>query len=300
VPVPRSAPVVRPKPAAPKPGGLSASGAVAATERRTLPADAKDQYAKALQQAETTSAEEHRRGLAQLESLAKAGYLPAEEKLGELLALSTAAGANRDDAGALLWHRAAAAHGSRGARLALARRLERGDWTPAESASAPKPQGRACRYLGVLCGGGKEPDAPDPEADFMAWLMAQSPVQNRPAELKEAYGLYLGLARQKVSEAQERLAYMLFAGRGTAAKRYDGFLWLRLAAAGGRTEAQYALGKLYLSGYAYPANREAALCWLQRAAAHSERARKALTALGETAATAARQDCDFPPHESPL
>jgi uncharacterized protein len=92
---------------------------------------------------------------------------------------------------------------------------------------------------------------------------------------------------------------MYAAGRGTPRNPFESFVHMMKAAAGGRREAQYALGMLYLMGEGYTANPAAATCWLREAARLGDpRAQTQLdnmTPVENTVAPKPGLPCGYPP-----
>jgi serine/threonine protein kinase/TPR repeat protein len=301
-----------PVPAAPKPSPKPPPPPIAkpavppTTEPSTKPAAARptDEYVGVYREGRelvrSKERKDRKRGYELIAYAAGGGFPDAELLLGSLYVDGIPGIQKPDDASALKWYRSAAKHGQREARFDLARRLELGMW------EKKVEYAEECAWWVPFC----KTDLPqvqvrvavDPEKDLLAYLRSQSPAKGNTAELKEALALYKGLAQEGDTDAQERIGYMLVAGNGLEANRFEAFLWFLKAARKGDVSAQYVVGKMYSKGEGFAPNDDAAVCWLRKAAAGNvAEARRALVNLGKAKPTGdldpAPSECRFKPFD---
>jgi uncharacterized protein len=289
------------KPASPPPTSLAPVGAKPPTSTPRASENLSRVFAEGRELVRSDARSDRKRGYELIAYAADGGLPEAEELLGSLYVDGIKDVQKPDEAAALKWYRKAAKQGLRQARYDLARRLELGVW------EKKVEYVEECAWYVPFC----RADLPqvqvrvalDPEQDLVAWLRSQSPAKGTtPAELKEALQLYRGLAEQGRTEAQERIGYMLVAGNGVEANRFEAFLWFLKAARGGNASAQYVVGKMYAKGEGIAVNDDAAACWLRKAAAgNASAARRALVTMGKAKPTGdlgpEPEECRFKPLE---
>jgi TPR repeat protein len=98
-------------------------------------------------------------------------------------------------------------------------------------------------------------------------------------EYTKAIEMLLPLAHRGDPVAEEILGFMYAKGEGIPSDEAAAYHWFTLAAAGGRTEAQFQLGLIYRDGLGVPKDGKTALYWLGRAA--QQGSPDAMNAAGE-------------------
>lgn len=107
-------------------------------------------------------------------------------------------------------------------------------------------------------------DHPQAQLTLADSLMEASPADNEVAT--KAFDLYQRAATQGLTEAQSKLATMLFAGNGTERNLSASSQWFKRAATQGDSRAQLLLGDFYLLGLGVSENLDSAIDWYEKSA----------------------------------